>query len=65
MDPIQLAWMVNWIGSQTRTAKIRFDPTRLVRVVKEIAGWGPTPAVNLIHHPGKLDGVFTGSTSFF
>jgi hypothetical protein len=43
---------------------ICFDPTRLVRVVKEIEGLEPKPADNLIHHPGKLDGVFTGNGRF-
>ena len=40
------------------TPIIPSDPTRLVRVVKEISSREPTSAVNLIHHPGKLDGVF-------
>ena len=44
---------------------IEFDPARLVRVVKEIDGLKPTPAGNLIHHPGKLDGVCTGEDHFF
>jgi hypothetical protein len=43
---------------------IEFDPTRLVRVVKEIDGPEPTPAGNLIHHPDELDGVFPGDGSF-
>lgn len=58
MDPSQLAWLVNQIGSYTRTTDARFDPTRLVRVVKEIERREPTPAINLIHHPDKLDGVY-------
>jgi hypothetical protein len=42
----------------------RFDPTRLVRVVKEIESPEPNPPSNLIHHPDKLDGVFTGDGRF-
>jgi hypothetical protein len=33
-------------------------------VVKEIEGSESKPAGNLIHHPGKLDGVFTGDGQF-
>jgi hypothetical protein len=33
-------------------------------VVKEIGSPEPKPADNLIHHPGKLDGVFTGDGRF-
>jgi hypothetical protein len=33
-------------------------------VVKEIESPEPKPADNLIYHPGKLDGVFTGDGRF-
>jgi hypothetical protein len=53
------------LAARGRRPTIDFDPTRLVRVVKEIDGAKPTVAINLIHHPDKLDGVFTGDRSFF
>ena len=49
-------------SDQTRSQTVH--PTRLVRVVKEIENPEPKPAGNLIHHPGKLDGVFTGNRRF-
>ena len=56
--------MVNQIGSRGRRTEDRVDPTRLVRVVKEIDGLRPTPAGNLIHHPASWMGSCWGMVHF-
>jgi len=59
-DPIELASMVKEMASYGRNTRST-DPIELASMVKEMVGRRRRVVrrANLIHHPGKLDGVFS------